>query len=226
MGKYDYNKGDEVGIFEIIERTDRRCGGHWYYKVKCRECGCVLEIQNHQIHIAKKCVHLNVNGNYKDFTNSWSDGRLQIIFAHMIQRCYDPKDKNYSIYGGKGIRICEEWINSPPLFEKWALENGYSKELSIDRIDPNKDYSPENCRWVTLSQNSKYKSTTRAIEVDGEKKTGREWGESLGLGTNTINSYYRQYGEEMVKEFIRARKEDPSKVRQNHMTWLEVYGLI
>ena len=70
-------------------------------------------------------------------------------------------------YGGKGIRVCQEWLDNPELFEEWSLENGYEDNLTIDRIDSTKDYCPDNCRWVTLEDNAKYKSTTRVLDVDG-----------------------------------------------------------
>lgn len=97
--------------------------------------------------------------------------------------------------------------------------------MTIDRKDESKDYSPDNCRWVTLSDNAKYKSTTRIIEVDGIEHTGREWPRFLNLGSNTINQMLREYPEEQVKEFIRLRLKDLTKTRHSHQTWMNVYGL-
>lgn len=89
------------------------------------------------------------------------DGRryekLYHIYYGMKARCYNPKDPKYYLYGGKGIRICKEWNNDYLCFKKWAYENGYDeniKQLSIDRIDSNKDYEPSNCQWISLSENS------------------------------------------------------------------------
>jgi len=75
----------------------------------------------------------------------------------MKTRCYNLKDKHYKDYGGRGIKVCEEWLNDSRKFIKWSLENGYKKELQIDRIDNNGNYSPDNCRWVTPKENSRNK---------------------------------------------------------------------
>lgn len=82
-----------------------------------------------------------------------AETRLYKTYTNMKQRCNNPNDPKYNSYGGKGIRLCDEWNNNASSFLGWALANGYSDELTIDRIDSTKDYCPENCRWITFPEN-------------------------------------------------------------------------
>jgi len=96
--------------------------------------------------------------------------RLYKIWQGIRQRCNNPNDKDYETYGGRGIKVCDEWNNSSEVFIVWALANGYKENLSIDRIDFNSGYSPENCRWATWTQQARNKrmektNTTGAVGV-------------------------------------------------------------
>lgn len=228
MGKRNEQNivGTRIGLYDVLYECDFKSNdGHRMFHVKCSKCGWETNIQMHQIKYTKKCKHKNRFGNYIESGKIWENKRLHNIFQGMLDRCYNPKDRAYRWYGAKGIKVCDEWIQNPESFEEWALDNGYQEGLTIDRKDELKDYSPENCRWTTLSDNAKYKSTTRIVEVDGIEHTGREWPNFLILGTNTINKMLREYPEEQVKEFIRRRLKDKTKTRRSHQTWMNVYGL-
>lgn len=109
----------------------------------------------------------------------------------MIDRCCNPKDPSYERYGGRGITICDEWKNDFITFCKWARNNGYdpskeANECTIDRIDNNKGYSPDNCRWVDMKTQQRNRRTNRRIEFGGVEMTLVEWAEWIGMIPGTL----------------------------------------
>lgn len=123
-----------------------------------------------------------------------SKTRLYHIWNGMRGRCYRPGHYTYQNYGGRGITICDEWKNDFLEFRKWALSNGYSDILTIDRIDNNGNYEPSNCRWVTVSvqnanqrKRTKYEVTRRIFwEIDGVVKSRKDWCKDYGLEEQTV----------------------------------------
>lgn len=204
--------GEKIGIFDVLYECNFRNGdGHKLYHVKCLECGWESDLRKSDIvRRNEKCIHTRVNGSYITFQKVWNNKRLKSIFDNIVQRCYNPNNKSYRWYGAKGVGICEEWINNPKSFEEWALHNGYNDGLTIDRINENEDYSPNNCRWVSNVENAKYKSTTSIINVNGEIHSGKDWAKILGVSTNLINKYIRKYGLDNTIEFIKRYLSNPS----------------
>lgn len=84
----------------------------------------------------------------------------------MLNRCRRKKDKYYHRYGGRGIRVCEEWHKFPPFYE-WAMANGYRDNLSIDRVDVDGNYEPSNCQWITMAENSRKAMEDRRTRENG-----------------------------------------------------------
>ena len=129
---------------------------------------------------------------------SFYDKPWYASYHAMMDRCYREKAGNYPLYGGRGIRVCEEWHNIEN-FEKWANESGYVKGLTIDRIDPNENYSPQNCRWTTRKEQANNKRNTHRLTYKGKTKTISDWAVELGINRSTINNrYFRGLPIEMV----------------------------
>ena len=112
--------------------------------------------------------------------------RLHNIWIGMKTRCYNPNHHNYKDYGGRGIKICETWKNDYLSFANWSRKNGYSENLSIDRIDVNGDYSPENCRWVDIKTQSKNKRNNVLITANGRTLTRAEWAKETNIPVGAI----------------------------------------
>ena len=111
--------------------------------------------------------------------------RLYETWKNMRRRCSDPKNKRWEHYGGKGISICPEW-NDYLIFREWALTNGYSEDLTIDRIDNNGNYCPENCRWVDAKVQANNSTRNHIIEIDGQKMTMAELADHLGMSYSAV----------------------------------------
>ena len=103
----------------------------------------------------------------------------------MKERCYNPNNKNFQHYGGRGITVCNEWHNFL-LFYNWAMTNGYSDNLTIDRIDVNGNYEPSNCRWVTMSEQANNKRNNRLLTYNGKTQTMTQWANEMKTRDTTI----------------------------------------
>ena len=106
--------------------------------------------------------------------------RLYEIWRQMHRRCYGKETKAYPYYGGRGITICDEWKEFEP-FKKWAIENGYADDLTIDRIDVNGNYEQSNCRWVTAKEQANNRRSNHKVEYNGETHTVSEWADKYGV---------------------------------------------
>lgn len=112
--------------------------------------------------------------------------RLKSIYNNMKSRCYNENAKDYKYYGGKGVKICSSWRKSFACFCIWALTNGYSDDLTLDRIDNSGDYCPENCRWVNMKKQNRNKSQTRKIEINGQTKCLKDWCKEFGISYHMV----------------------------------------
>lgn len=141
---------------------------------------------------------------------------IRLLFYAMFNRCYVPSHDSYAYYGAKGVAICRQWLDNPGLFEEWALANGYVKGMTVDRIDSYKGYSPDNCRIVTKSENSKWQKKTHRITLNGITNSGRGWEEQLIVPAGQINQRVRKNGleqtiRELEKEYFSAQDSSQYK---------------
>lgn len=111
--------------------------------------------------------------------------RLYQTWKNMRRRCFDPTNKRWEHYGGRGITICQEW-NDYAVFRTWAMANGYADDLTIDRIDVNGNYCPENCRWVDAKTQANNVSRNHMVEFNGEQMTMAELADHLGLSYSAL----------------------------------------
>lgn len=117
--------------------------------------------------------------------------RLKSIYNGMRLRCYNENNINYKYYGGKGVTICDEWLLSFENFFDWAINNGYNENLTIDRIDSEKEYSPDNCKWSTKKEQAYNRSMSVKLTLNGRTMHMTEWAEELGIDKKTLSWRYR-----------------------------------
>ena len=111
---------------------------------------------------------------------------LYSVWANMKTRFTNVNDAHFERWGGRGITVCDEWLHSFQAFYTWAMSNGYVEGLTIDRVDTNGDYSPDNCRWIPMEEQSANRRCVKHITYHGRNQTIPEWTKELGLGKETI----------------------------------------
>lgn len=146
------------------------------------------------------CAHKGANK-----THGQSDTRMYSIWCGMKQRCNGINTSSYKEYGGRGILVCAEWLNSFETFKKWAIENGYTDVLSIDRINNDGNYSSDNCRWAADKEQCRNRRSNRILTNNGIAKTVAEWSEETGIKSNTIRRRIDAYGWDVNKALTTSR---------------------
>ena len=119
-------------------------------------------------------------------------------YRGMKSRCYRTKDPSYKYYGGRGIKACDEWLNIEN-FEKWVNKHPYFEGATLDRIDTDGDYAPDNCRWATMFEQDKNRRNSVLIEWNGETHNITEWSKITGINKSTLNNrYHRGWNTERI----------------------------
>lgn len=157
---------------EIIVRKDSLISGH------SKSCSCYLQERY-------KDGHLKTHG--------MKNTRLYAIWLGMKQRCYNKNASKYKNYGGRGVTVCDEWVNDFENFYLWSINNGYEKRLTIDRISVNGNYCPENCRWATFEIQNYNKRTTLKVNVNGIDKTLKELEDEYKIPLSILRKRYYKY---------------------------------
>ena len=144
-----------------------------------KSCGC---FQKEQL---RKNIRKVIEGNIRYKTET--EKTLNLKYRSIKRRCYNPKCEAYKNYGYRGIKMCDEWLADFKNFYNWAVNNGYKKGLTIDRIDVNGNYEPNNCRWISNLKQQNNKRNNRYLIYNGKKMTCSEWARELNIPIGTIS---------------------------------------
>lgn len=156
---------------QIVVTTTHLKSGH------TKSCGCYAKEVSVRNGLKKK--------------HGMTKTRIHRIWSQIKTRCFNSKDEHFKDYGGRGITICDEWKNSFESFYEWSMANGYEDNLTIDRIDVNGNYCPENCRWATMKEQNDNKRNTVLLTFEGETRTLGEWSEITGIKYITLFWRYK-----------------------------------
>lgn len=175
-----YNPNDRFGKLTLIQRIPG--GQKWICVCDCGE-KVITQISGGS-RACKSCARVIVAQNNTKHGESAGENRhesrLHRIWCGMKTRCNNPQNEGYVSYGERGIFVCDEW-NIYTDFKKWALGNGYTETLSIDRIDNNGNYEPNNCKWTTSREQSRNKRNNHTICIDGSTMCVMDWCNALGI---------------------------------------------
>lgn len=189
--------GLRFGSLVAIEKSERRSnrGDRPYWTCRC-DCGVVKDVDRRALRSGdtKTCGHgLNGRMRIKSVRHGLSVAyrKEAKVWKHMIQRCTNPNYIRWKNYGGRGIRICDRWRES---FEAFFADMGVrpSPSHSIDRIDNDGDYCPENCRWATPKEQANNKRSTRFLEYDGQSRRFSEWSKITGISIRVLHGRLRR----------------------------------
>lgn len=212
---------ETFGYLFVVRRVtnDKYDNARWLCKCKCgkeiiakgyslrsghtKSCGCLQK---------EKASILSTRHGLckKNSTNKMK--KLLSVYNGMKSRCYSKSNEEYSYYGGRGIGICKEWKN-PRAFYEWAINNGYEENLTIDRIDNNSSYSPENCRFVSRAEQNRNTSRTNMVitENPNKKITTAQVARIIGVDRATTAKWFRLEGLRTINQFKERAKRIKNK---------------
>lgn len=201
MGKLIDITGQRFGRLTVIKKSEKRdSGGNVFWVCRC-ECGNIKDICSRELRRKSSisCGCYNREHNQKTLgqrgygkTHGKINTKLYRVYRTMITRCCNKNCEKFKNYGERGITICTEWRKDFQLFYDWAMSHGYKEGLTIERIDVNGNYCPENCEWIPSFMQAKNKTTTHKIKYNNSIKTIEELSVETGISYHTIYNRYRK----------------------------------
>lgn len=188
MGKIENLSGKKYGLLSVIERAANDAWANTQWLCKC-ECGktTIVRADSLKNGKTKSCGCILSKTTKKRFTiHGMYASRIYNCWKAMKHRCYLKSNAKYALYGARGIIVCEEWKNNFKAFYDWAITNGYSDNLTLDRIDSNGNYEPSNCRWATSIEQNNNTKRNHFVTYNNQTRTIAEWARLLNMNYSTL----------------------------------------
>jgi len=204
------------GRLVVISAKEQDTHGMMVWECKC-DCGKTSYIRSGDLRPGKVvscgCYSRDI-ARERATKHHLSNDRLYCIYNNMVARCHRKSNKSFKDYGARGIGICKEWDNNFPAFAKWALESGYKSNLTIERKDVNKGYSPENCTWITNEAQAINRRTTHWVTYKGETMPLSYLAQKVGVTRQAIrdreDKFNKDY-EAIVNDILSSKKHTSRK---------------
>lgn len=195
--------GKRYGRLTVIRFAGTKDGKSWW-ECQC-DCGNTIIVPQQSLHGNTNscgCLRKDVAGN-RTRTHGLRKHPIWNSWHGMVDRCTNPSNAFWYRYGGRGITVCDDWLDANKFLE-WALANGYQEGLSIDRINNDGNYEPDNCQWVTVGENSSKDNYQRIfVTIDGITHTLVEWSRIINVPYQRFRRRWYRRGEEHIKQFIK-----------------------
>lgn len=193
--------GKRFGHLTVIAEGPKRDGSRetrWICKCICGKITTSIDGSNLRSGRTKSCgCYRREVLKKRKILHGLNKTRIHKLWLGMKQRCSNPNSASYERYGGRGIKVCEEWAKNFQSFYAWAMGSGYDPEAkrgecTLDRIDVNGDYCPENCRWSTAKEQGNNRRSNVVVEINGEAKTLSQWANEINIPYGIIYSRYKK----------------------------------
>lgn len=194
MSKFIDLTGKKFNYLTVVNRVENDKKGCARWNCLCN-CGNykIVRASNLKSNAVKSCGCLSKKPPYNKIHGE-SNSRLYRKWSSMKKRCYDENQKNYNDYGGRGIKVCDEWRNDFLAFKEWTLRTRDDESLTLERIDVNGDYSPENCTWLDAKGQANNRRNCILFTYNGKTQNLMQWCEELDLKYKLIHDRIKKYG--------------------------------
>jgi hypothetical protein len=203
--------GQKFNYLTVIGRDGVTTKGQVIWKCRC-DCGNITRsVGNHLKNGRKKSCGCKTNRHYNR-THGMSKTRIYHEWLSMRKRCNNENDKDYYRYGGRGIKVCDDWNESFERFYEWAMNNGYQDNLTIERLDNDKGYNSENCKWIPMSEQSNNREFCRLFTYNGKTQNLHRWCLEMNVDYKLVNNRINALGWDFEKAILTPkRKVNPIK---------------
>ena len=217
MGKLKDYSGEKFGRLTVIKRVENNKYNQVRWLCKC-DCGNekIVLANNLRNGETKSCGCLKKEQDYINIAHikhNKSNTRLYNIWEHMKHRCNNPNSKRHEFYYDKGIKVCDEWQNDFMNFYNWAINNGYQDNLTIDRINNDGNYEPNNCRWATVTEQNNNQSTNIKIKYNNNIYTMKQFCKKYNLKRETLD--YRLKNNWDIEKIINTPTQSKKSILYN-----------